>query len=187
MPSCSVKPQNSSCSGLPHSTASLSSQKFFSPSSYHCLCFYPRLQTHTHTHTHTNTYTSQCHLWGLGKLLRREKWLELHPPCNFISASLWDTEKAVPRSMEGTLFFSLPLFTPFNFIPIDKWAHNSFHVFFSFFFGPCWHMGSQFSDQGSNPHPLHWKRNVLTTGLPGKSPQVFFSNLTFSVKTATDT
>ena len=52
MPSCSVKPQNSSCSGLPHSTASLSSQKFFSPSSYHCLCFYPRLQTHTHTHTH---------------------------------------------------------------------------------------------------------------------------------------
>ena len=35
--------------------------------------------------------------------------------------------------MEGTLFFSLPLFTPFNFIPIDEWAHNSFHVFFSLF------------------------------------------------------
>ena len=27
----------------------------------------------------------------------------------------------------------------------------------------------KFSDQGSNPQPLHWKRRVLTTELPGKS------------------
>ena len=26
-----------------------------------------------------------------------------------------------------------------------------------------------FSDQGLNPHPLHWKCSVLTTGPPGKS------------------
>ena len=31
------------------------------------------------------------------------------------------------------------------------------------------HVGSWFPDQGSNPHPLQWKRGVLTAGLPGKS------------------
>ena len=41
---------------------------------------------------------------------------------------------------------------------------------FFFFFGyAAWHVGSQFSHQGLNPHPLQWKCGVLTTGLPGKS------------------
>ena len=31
------------------------------------------------------------------------------------------------------------------------------------------HVESQFPDQGSNPHPLHWKRVVLAIGSPGKS------------------
>ena len=31
------------------------------------------------------------------------------------------------------------------------------------------HVGSQFPAQESNPHTLHWKRSVLTTGPPGKS------------------
>ena len=30
------------------------------------------------------------------------------------------------------------------------------------------------SDHGSNPYPLHWKYEVLTTGLPGKFPQSLF-------------
>ena len=29
-------------------------------------------------------------------------------------------------------------------------------------------------DQGSNPRPLQWKRGVLTTGPPGKSPDTWF-------------
>ena len=33
----------------------------------------------------------------------------------------------------------------------------------------AWHVESYFPDQGSNLHPLHWKCQVLTTGLPGKS------------------
>ena len=32
------------------------------------------------------------------------------------------------------------------------------------------HVGPQFQDHRSKPHPLHWKHGVLTTGLPG-SPQ----------------
>ena len=36
------------------------------------------------------------------------------------------------------------------------------------------HVGSQFPDQGSNPCPLHWKADSLTTRPPGKSPVVVF-------------
>ena len=50
------------------------------------------------------------------------------------------------------------------------------------------HVRSQFSDKGSNPHPLHWKHGILTTGLPGKPPRIlhfrceikFFFNLSFN-------
>ena len=31
------------------------------------------------------------------------------------------------------------------------------------------HVGSQFPDQGSNLHPLHWKHGILISGPPGKS------------------
>ena len=31
-----------------------------------------------------------------------------------------------------------------------------------------------YHDQGSNPHPLHWKHRVLTPGLPGKSHLALF-------------
>ena len=37
------------------------------------------------------------------------------------------------------------------------------------FFLALWHVGSQLSDWGSNPCPLHWKCKVLTTGPTGKS------------------
>ena len=44
---------------------------------------------------------------------------------------------------------------------------------FKFIFGhTARHAGSQFPDQGSNLCPLQWKRRVLTTGPPGKSPGV---------------
>ena len=40
-----------------------------------------------------------------------------------------------------------------------------------FFFGTApQHVGSQLPNQGSNPHPLHWRGGVLTTGLPGEVP-----------------
>ena len=38
-------------------------------------------------------------------------------------------------------------------------------------------MGSQFPSQESNPHTLHWKLSVLTTGLPGKSLGFLFYTL----------
>ena len=36
--------------------------------------------------------------------------------------------------------------------------------------------GIKFSDQESNPEPLHWECRVLTAGPPGKSHQSFFLN-----------
>ena len=36
------------------------------------------------------------------------------------------------------------------------------------------HVESQFPNQGSNPHPLHWKCGVLTTELLGKSLVTMF-------------
>ena len=42
--------------------------------------------------------------------------------------------------------------------------------FFCFFFGyTSQYVGSQFRDQGQNPHPWHWKYRVLTTETPAKS------------------
>ena len=51
---------------------------------------------------------------------------------------------------------------------------NLFSTFFFSFFKKTFgcttqHAGSQFPDQGSNPHPLQWNRGLLTTGPPGKS------------------
>ena len=43
-------------------------------------------------------------------------------------------------------------------------------ISFFFFSGrTLQHAGSYFPDQGLNLHPLQWKREVLTTGPPGKS------------------
>ena len=39
----------------------------------------------------------------------------------------------------------------------------------SLFFRIRWHRGSYFPDQGLNPCSLQWKRNILTTGEPGKA------------------
>ena len=39
--------------------------------------------------------------------------------------------------------------------------------------------GIQFPDQGWNPGSLHWEREVLATGPPGKSPAEFISVLIF--------
>ena len=50
-------------------------------------------------------------------------------------------------------------------------------VFFFFFFFFCqgtWDVGFLLPDQGLNPHPLHWKHRVLTTGHPGKSQVIIF-------------
>ena len=41
----------------------------------------------------------------------------------------------------------------------------------NFFFFLVLAVGSQFSNQVSNPYPLHWKVGIFTTGPPGKSPK----------------
>ena len=49
----------------------------------------------------------------------------------------------------------------------------TFYLFVELFFGlTAWHVESFFPDQGSNPHPLQWKHEFLTTGPPGKSLQL---------------
>ena len=52
-----------------------------------------------------------------------------------------------------------------------SYISSQFLDFFFFFFFYCImpRAGSQFHDQGSNPHPLQWKVKVSTTGPPGKS------------------
>ena len=107
MSSCSLKPQNSSCSGLPHSTALLSSQNFFSPSSYHCLCFYPRLQTHnTHTHTHTQY---------------------IHFPMSSVRARKATEEREVVRASPTLQLLSLPHCGTLRKLFPEVWrAHCSF-------------------------------------------------------------
>lgn len=42
-------------------------------------------------------------------------------------------------------------------------------VFFLIFGHTMCYVGSQCTNQGSNPRPLKWKCNILTTGLQGKS------------------
>ena len=53
-----------------------------------------------------------------------------------------------------------------------------FRVFLSFGGGrghALQHVGSSFPTRGLNPHPLHWKHEVLTTGLLGKSLYLLIS------------
>ena len=47
--------------------------------------------------------------------------------------------------------------------------HSYQHIVISLFFHIRWPIGSYFPDQGSNPCPLQWKCNILTTGQPGKA------------------
>ena len=56
-----------------------------------------------------------------------------------------------------------------------------FYYFFSFFFMPH-HVASGIvvADQGSDPHPPALKGEVLTTGLPRKSPRRIFEKHDFS-------
>ena len=54
--------------------------------------------------------------------------------------------------------------------------------FFNFSFGyASRHVGSQFPSQESNPHTLHWKHNVLTTGPPGRSLGFLFYALGYKL------
>ena len=67
--------------------------------------------------------------------------------------------------------------TPENFSKILVFTFHFFQVSSCFFvclfvlIWTSWHMRSQSPDQGPNQSPLHWKRGVLTTGLPGESPK----------------
>ena len=51
---------------------------------------------------------------------------------------------------------------------------KNYYLFFSFkvFGRATQHVGSEFPDQGLNPHPLEWKCKVLVTGLQGV-PTIF--------------
>ena len=63
---------------------------------------------------------------------------------------------------------------------LDNWSlrpinYTSF-FFFNFNFFTMWHEESSFPEQGSNPHPLHWKRGVITTETLGKSLYLLHNN-----------
>ena len=65
---------------------------------------------------------------------------------------------------------------PYSFFK-NYYPNQPFILFFKFYlfiyFGHTTrHVGSQFTDQGSNQRPLHWKCEVLTTGPLGKSPGI---------------
>ena len=67
--------------------------------------------------------------------------------------------------------------TQFSIVP-DLQFMNTYMFFLSFFFFfffdlTPWCVGILFPNQGLNPHPLHWKRGVFTTGPPGKSHTFF--------------
>ena len=55
--------------------------------------------------------------------------------------------------------------------------YTLFICLFKIFGHTAWHVESQFPDQGSNPHPLQWKCEVLTTGPPGKSKRRWASSI----------
>ena len=55
---------------------------------------------------------------------------------------------------------------------------KSWAIIFLFFLPvPLQYVGSQFPDQGLNPCLPHWKRGVLITGRPVKSPVIFLFDL----------
>ena len=63
--------------------------------------------------------------------------------------------------------------TQFSIVP-DLQFMDTYMNFLSFFFDLApWHVGILFPSQGLNPHPLHWKRGVFTTGPPEKSHTFF--------------
>ena len=75
----------------------------------------------------------------------------------------------------------LPLHSPYHntdWYQVRKILINVgfFFCFFVFFCYTAWHAESKFSDQGSNPCPLQWKHNVLTTGPQGKSQNQLILN-----------
>ena len=51
-----------------------------------------------------------------------------------------------------------------NFLLVTLWDFTA-----SIFLATTWGLRHLFSDQRWNPHPLQWKRGILTTGPPGKS------------------
>ena len=66
--------------------------------------------------------------------------------------------------------------TKLNLMPFLRYIKEKGWNILSTFGGAAWHVGSWFPNQGSNPHPLHWKCTVLNTGPLGKSLSAVFSN-----------
>lgn len=83
------------------------------------------------------------------------------------------SKKSCCQLVKHTIFYS-------SWPPVYGYIH--FFLFFFFGLAP-WHVGMLFPNQGLNPHKLHWKRGVLTTGPPGKSHTfcIFFFFYTYIV------
>ena len=85
----------------------------------------------------------------------------------------------MPGTVLGTLCLLGLTFSAREIGPIGLSTHLGFFVvvvvfpFFFFFFLAVLHSTGNFPNQESNPHPLHWKHGVLTTGSPGKSSPGF--------------
>ena len=85
--------------------------------------------------------------------------------------NVWDLVYKCPHSLAaGGLTLGQALTTP-GFLCRMKLLRQTLidcTPVFLFFLAPPWDMWN-FPDQGSNPRPLQWKLEILTTGPPGKS------------------
>ena len=97
-------------------------------------------------------------------LAHMNKHSKIHKPQHFLLLHLFAHQSYLPGQGQRQ---SNPVFLQTH--SIGKHIHNSTALFW---LSIKQHEGSQFPDQGSNLCPLQWKHRVLTTGPPGKSPEI---------------
>ena len=89
-------------------------------------------------------------------------------------------QKLGPTESLYTLLYTTGILNYVNYKYTFKNEYNSFkNIFLAML-----HVGSQFPNQGSNPCPLHWKHEPITTGLPGKPLNTIFLHVKAKFKVA---
>ena len=90
---------------------------------------------------------------------------------------IWHTSRVTHRAVRSC-YFPAENFPELLHLPQKPTRHYISRPITSFSFGHTVELvGSSFPDQGLNPCPLHWKRGVLTSGMPGKSASPLKSHL----------
>ena len=93
------------------------------------------------------------------------RWISPHLLRTPIEQKRWRKEKCNPHS---------GLFVCFKKDKKRKEKNFPVSIFLFIFGDTVPHRGSQFTDQGSNPHPWQWKCGVLAIGQTGKSLDPLF-------------